>query len=457
MAYSNILPRTSNITGANCTGSDGTADRTYTLPDVGILTSGIDIAINGASLHEGASYDFLLSSNVVTFLNIVDDTDVISIKYWITISRPSESTITTSTALRYSTPLMLTEVLGIKKNVPSWEIGSTPTNEAVGTGDSSTTEFYTDQQNVISDTYYLYANDVLMTETTHYSIDLDDGKITLTTAGVTMLSTNDLTAKYCYVENGMSNTHLITTLLRAEKEVDNSINSIFTDGTADNPDYPLKIEIQKTRGYFQDKYISEKKPVIDIDSTLDGDMTAIQTTIDVNTSDGTKFPSTGYLIIGSEIVYYSGITDDEITGVTRGHLGTTAATHTDGDEVHSTIVLLSDTSEGTSPTYTVQPWRTNVEVDEYGMIYRYKDASPDALSRTVNNRLKLIYLYGYNTIPVDITRLTLMLAKKMLVNDTISKAYISGRNEFNPETIRADDDEIKRITNSYLVLNMGIV
>ena len=118
--------------------------------------------------------------------------------------------------LKYSTTLKLAEILGGVKDVPSWDIGEAPTNEAVGTGDDSETQFFLDQKNIIADSYTLYANAVAMTETTHYALDKSTGEITLTSSGVNMLSTNALTAKYKYFNGGFSDSYLTSVLERAE-------------------------------------------------------------------------------------------------------------------------------------------------------------------------------------------------------------------------------------------------
>ena len=458
MAYSNILPRTtpSDLTGADLSGSDGTTDRTYTLPDAGVMSSGIDIIINGTPLHEGAALDFTLSGSVITFLNIVDNTDVIRINYWITVVSPSAAALSVGTSLRYTSVQMLVEMLGMMKDVPSWDVTETPTNEAVGTGDNSKTQFFLDYQNIVPDTYTLYANEVETTETTHYTLDTDTGEITLTSAGVTLLSTNNLTAKYKYIDSGMKTSYIIAVLSRAENLLDKKLNTIFTDGTVTNPAYPLEIEVQPSEGSFMDRFITKKKPLKDIATTLDGDITDSDNTLDVASGDGVSYPTSGYLIIGSEIITYTGITSDQFTGLTRGALGTTAAAHSDGDDVHSTIMLVSDTTEGTDETFTVQPWDTSMYVDENGLFYRFKYASPDPLSRQgVASRVKLIYLYGHDTVPEEISRLALLFTKRMLSNDTISKSTIAGRNEFRPEILRVDELEINDIMNSYIVLPMG--
>lgn len=461
MAYTNLLPRSRNVTGADCTGTDGTADRTYVIPDVGILSDGIIITVNGTSLHEGAAYDFTLAASTITFLNIIDDSDVISIDYFILIASSSAATLSTSTSLKYATTTMLADMLGWKTDVPSWDIAGEPTNEAVGTGNSSKTIFYLDQKYVLSDSYTLYygadaTTTAKLTETTHYTIDVDTGKITLTSAGVTLLSTSKIYAEYSYIKGSMKDSYLVSVISRAEKEVDNLTNSTFTDGTTSNPTYPVETEIQTTDGLQMDRWITKKKPLIDVSSTLDGDITISATAIDLASGDGTNYPSTGTLIIGSEVITYTGISTDQLTGVSRGTNGSTAAVHSDGDAVHSTIIFISDTEENTAVTWTVQPWDTNVSVDDAGLVYRFKDSSPDVLTRAgVANRFKMIYLYGYDTVPGDITRLTLIIGKRMLIQDNVGKSMIAGRNEFRPEMFNIDINEMKRIVDSYIIFPMG--
>ena len=82
---------------------------------------------------------------------------------------------------------------------------SSPSNEEVGTGDNSETIFYLDKKNILSDTYTFYYGAAASTtteleETTHYTLDKDAGKITLTSAGVTLVGTNKIFAKYSYID-----------------------------------------------------------------------------------------------------------------------------------------------------------------------------------------------------------------------------------------------------------------
>ncbi len=457
MALTNLLPRTVTTTGASATGSDGASNRTYTLPDSGILSSGIDIVVSGATLIEGAGSDFTMSGSVITFLNALWDTSVVRINYFITLGAPAASALSTTTALKYATPFMFGQALGIIKDIPSWDVAATPTNEAVGTGDNSATQFFLDQKSVVSDSYILYADGAAMTETTHYDIDTDTGEITLTAAGVTLLSTNDLTAKYSYYSNGMEDSYVQAVLSRAEAEVDKTLNTTFTDGTQTNPAYPVETEIQPSEGLWQRGIITKLKPLKDVVSALDGAITDSDTTISLDSAQGgEQFPTSGYIIIGSEVITYTGVSSDDLTGCSRGVLGTTAAAHSNEDAVHSTIVFRSDTIEGTAASWTIQPWQTHIYANETGLIYKFKDASPDPLSRTgVGERIKIIYYYGNDTVPADITRLTIILAKRMLVQDNVSKAMIAGRNEFRPEMFNADEEEIRKIVSGHVINPMG--
>jgi hypothetical protein len=190
---------------------------------------------------------------------------------------------------------------------------------------------------------------------------------------------------------------------------------------------------------------------------LNGDITSTAATINLSSAQGgEQFPTAGYIIIGSEIITYIGISTDTLTGCTRGVLGTTATAHSNGDSVHSTIVMRSDTTEGTEVDWEVQPWQTSMFATKDGLIYEFEDASPNQLTKEgVAERIKIIYLYGYDVVPGDITRLTLLFAKRALIQDNIGKSMIAGRNEFRPEMLNADESEIQKITNSYVVLPMG--
>ena len=67
-----------------------------------------------------------------------------------------------------------------------------------------------------------------------------------------------------------------------------------------------------------------------VTTTLNGAIDASTTTIVL--ADASQFPNTGtnFVLIGSEMIQYTGISTNTLTGVTRGARGTTAASHSDG-------------------------------------------------------------------------------------------------------------------------------
>lgn len=370
--------------------------------------------------------------------------------------------------LKYCTTQQFGEALKMIKKVPSALPGNTPSLEEVGTGDGSTSTFYLDQGNVVSGTYTLYygasATSVnSLTETTHYTLDLTTGEITLTAAGITLLSTNKIFAKYDYFSNGLSDSFINATLERAEKRVDGLTNTSFTDGTATNPSYTSREEYQKSQGSFNRIYYSERKPIINITSTLDGDITSTDTTISLATGDGAKFPTSGKIIIGREIISYTGVSTDDLTGCVRGANNSTAAAHTSGDEVNTTIVEISGDGEGNSPTWQAMQYYTDVAIDEeigeigiYGDVIISGTMIDNNLSskQDIPRRTRITYYHGWDEIPVDITRLTIIVAKRMLMTDNISKSMIEGRDEFRPEMMNADEMEMNQIINHYRVAEM---
>lgn len=77
-------------------------------------------------------------------------------------------------------------------------------------------------------------------------------------------------------------------------------------------------------------------------TTLSAAMDATQTTATVVSTAG--YPSPGTLLIDSEAMTYTGITATSFTGLTRGALGTTAASHSSGAIVKNYLLIALSTS-----------------------------------------------------------------------------------------------------------------
>lgn len=119
--------------------------------------------------------------------------------------------------MAYSTTLQFAERSGLGLRV---------VDENVGTGDNSETDFDLDFDNVIASSYTLQHSTVAapnsmtaLTETTHYVLDKESGRIVLTGAGVTALGTDVLFATYWYTDN-FSDSVISDMIDAADDEID---------------------------------------------------------------------------------------------------------------------------------------------------------------------------------------------------------------------------------------------
>ena len=71
-------------------------------------------------------------------------------------------------------------------------------------------------------------------------------------------------------------------------------------------------------------------------TTVNEDLDNSETTITL--SSAASFPTAGTILIGSELITYTGKSTNDLTGCTRGALGTTATTHSNG----ATVVNATD-------------------------------------------------------------------------------------------------------------------
>lgn len=458
--------RHEDLAGSALSGSSGAVNRTYALAYSGVVAATIVVHKQGVFLHP--TDDYTVSSSTLTFLGEVYNDESVDIAYY-TLDGVSAST----SLPRYATTLELANLLRIRLDLPGgWTPGTSPTRETVGTGDASNTKFYLDQRNILAGTYTLYYGSAIttattLTETTHFTMDKSTGKITLTAAGVTLLSTNNIYAEYSYVDPliNLSDDDLSIVLIRADARVDGLTQSRFVNTDNTNPDYAqVTQETQQSKGVSDRRYFTVRRPVADIASELATTVDDNDTSVVVTSGDGAGFPATGYIIIEDEVISYSGVSTNTLTGCTRGAFGSTAAAHTSGESIHTTIIEASSEWEGQSPTWRIMSWDDDVFVDEVvGMIQIYKSGILDADYLTsgvvpfpdITNRMRFTYNWGVRGIPDDINRLALIVARQMLVRDNIGKAYVAGRNEFNPELANVDNQEITSIVGNYKYIQVG--
>ena len=78
-----LSPATEDKRGSDCTGTDGTANRTLTLTNTAATVSGSEnIIVNGTSLHNpDYNMTHVAGGSVITFLNPIWDSDYMKVMY----------------------------------------------------------------------------------------------------------------------------------------------------------------------------------------------------------------------------------------------------------------------------------------------------------------------------------------------------------------------------------------
>lgn len=431
-----------DITGADLSGSSGATNRTYTLPYDQVSGTGIIIWVNGTTLHQGDDFT-LTSNNLITFLNAIVDSQVINGQYY-SFTLNSVNTV-------YADTNGLATFMGIEKTIPD---ASNNNREVVGTGDNSATRFWLDNMGILAGTYTIYygaseAGLTALTETDDYTLDLDTGLLTLTSDGVTAVGTDNIYAQYTYNTLGLKHSLLANAIARAEDQIDRLTNNHFVDGTTTTPDWNQHLnEAQDGKGFYDRNYFTlQNYPIPDVSTALNGAVSADDTTITVDSTDG--FPSSGSILIGGDKIDYTGKTSTTFTGCTS------VSAHDDNSVVKAYVVEISTTEPGGTISWDVLKEGTEFEIDrKTGRIHLYAEGAlaygswideNSTPPRLVANRFRVSYLSGFSTIPDAIQKATLMVAAKDIMSLAVRKAHSNGLNSFNPDLIGVDDDAIEKL------------
>jgi hypothetical protein len=126
-------------------------------------------------------------------------------------------------------------------------------------------------------------------------------------------------------------------------------------------------------------------------TTLDGAINTLVSTITLTSVTG--FPTTGVVKIDNELISYTGISSNDLTGCTRGVNGTTAASHSDGAGVE---VFTAWGEDALASSTSIDP--ANWSLDNFGQI----------LTATILNGKSFTWQPIQNTANALATRATLM-------------------------------------------------
>lgn len=444
------ISKTVSINGSNLSGADGTANRTYTVPYSGIVSASFQTFVGGLIMH---SSQYTLTSSVVTFISEIYNDSPIVFYFDITSTSPS-STLTYTNVL---------EFLRSINAVTTIRQAGTESYEEVGTGNSTITTFWLDNLGVIENSYSLYygTSYTEMTEGTHYSVDLDTSKITLTAAGVTLLSTNKLYAEYSYNTLGLLNSDVLRILAVAENQVLRRTEMAFASYTDDNPGYK-KISNETFEGRFDARWKTIDtfyNPVVKITTTVNGAYTTGAASITLSTTLG--LPNSGTVNIGGNKVEYTAKTTTALT------IPATTPSIADGEYVYGECIEISKESEGTTPSYSVLNRDIDYKIDFLqgriellGNAYFGEFQDSDRFY-PANYMIRASYMSAWYEsgslprVPEDIEQCTYMIASNRLMKSTVAKAHISGLNSFNPSLVAVDREDIDEILDYYKQLNVG--
>jgi hypothetical protein len=168
-----------------------------------------------------------------------------------------------------------------------------------------------------------------------FTVDLRNVRTTIQSSSFTLLDKDEIIS----VAIGNSPTQLM--------DSEAIIYVGFITGSFDWTDYK---EISRTRinncSKSVNTYSFNAREVVDFvnqqmfltQDSLNADINPTDTTITTQGINITSFPTSGAIKIGDEFMQYTGISGDDLTGVSRGDRGTTATDHDQGDS----ILLVTD-------------------------------------------------------------------------------------------------------------------
>lgn len=445
------------ITGADLSGSDGTTNRTYTLANANSVQPGMSIIVDHTPLQ--VNVDYTKSGDTITFTGVIFDSQNITLDYQITAAVSTVTLPTTQELARF---------MNIEGVIPDMAlVGESRAKETVGTGNNNTTVFWLDHAGVLDDTYTLShgtsePGTTDLTESTHYTLSKDNGKVTLTSTGVSTVTTNNIYAAYSFINMShgqvLTDTQLQTALDQAQAEFENMTYNKWTDGTDDTPDYTQATNEKHTgKGRWDRNYYLKNFPLPNVSTDLNSGIDDDDTTIIVDSTSG--FPSSGTLTIETEKITYTGKSSTTFTGCSRGSGDSTAASHSDGETVYPWCFEVSSTDPGSSPTWNVLEHDVDYDLDlNRGRVHVYwDDVILDTLSTTtyppqmIPNRFRGTYIWGNSTIPNDVKKAVLMIAAKNLVHTTFRKSNLDGTDHGQKvsQLANIDNDWIMSVIERY--------
>lgn len=289
---------------------------------------------------------------------------------------------------------------------------------------------YLDKTKVISGTLVLYADTTALTESTHYTIDLDIGKIVITSAGATALSGKSLKAEYKY-NDVMEDSIVADIIERACSEVKNEVKGKYGQVTT------ILDEEYSGRGMYDVNYPLQNKPLYLKQTELQSAIDSSTPLLSVKDADG--FIVGDILCIEQEILIVASIDSAVSMTVLRGQKGTTAASHAADTALVNMVVKISTTTRGSVPSFEVKEFKKEWDVSDAGIVQLHDSSAIDddvvyemAPESTVFDRVRITYNYGTASVPDALKECVLLTVALNMMNSALAKTLPEGIDGFSP-------------------------
>ena len=360
----------------------------------------------------------------------------------------------------YITTLDVFNYMRWNKKIPAFVSGSTPSKEVVDETGTLTANsiVYLDFNKIIDNTLNLYYGtsgtaSVVLTEGTHYTVDLDNAKITITSSGATLIGSNSVFAEYQY--NDFVEDSLVADMVeRAQEQIEEECNRRFGTPTL------IEREEQTGRGAYDRIYRPKKLPVVVAKTQLTSDITTATTVVLVDDTSG--FEVGDILTLNQETLQINAIPSGTSFEVTRGHFGTAdIASHSEDDWMINVVVEISNTEMGSTPNWSTLDYRDDFDVDSNTgaiQLLHINANERDDLSQDVFpvfkvfNRVRITYKYGATSVPKDIQKAIILTVARDLIDSALTKSIPEGIDGFAPEAIDKIDAQIKKLLNGKKLL-----
>lgn len=359
-------------------------------------------------------------------------------------------------ALRYVSVNAFWKRLGLYEHVLDFQPGQTPSRETVAESPVTATSYYLDNMGIDTDSLALYigSTDTALTITTHYTFDSQTSKVTITSAGATVLAGNALTAEYgfCSLGKYLSYAETEDILEAIESKIHNTCNTVFSNTTS--PTYQqISAEPHSGKGSRGTLYSTQKFPVVKLRTTVNGAYTTGDTEIIL--ADATGFPDSGTIYISGYKVSYTTKTSNTLS------IPSNTPSIADGVTVTGEVIEVSTDSSGAQPTYVVLDPDADYTMDyDTGVVqlqdeFYYMNDGTGQPVRGVMDRVRMTYLQAYHDIgqapeiPLDLNQIIFSMAGRVLRSNTVLKSHINQRDNFQPNATTETKELIKDFMSEY--------